>query len=196
MIEEGGRLSADEEHFIRRLQASDEEAWREFMDHYADRMLAYALRHVKNRVAAEDIVEDTFGRVVSSIKGFTYQGIPLDVWVYKIARNAVADYYRKHTGFAVLPFQEFMDTRTSSILNDPYEMAEAGDIRKVVDQAVELLAEPRRSVVRLRLFQGKTVKEASFLLGLSESNVKILLFRALADIRQNIAEKMGERHET
>lgn len=188
-------MSADEAQFIERLQASDDEAWEEFVDHYADRMLAYAFRHVKNRVAAEDIVEDTFGRVVSSIRGFTYQGIPLDIWVYRIARNTLADYYRKRTGFAVLPFQEFMDTHTSSILNDPYEMAEAGDIRKVVDEAVDILGEPRRSVVQLRLFQGKSVKEVSFLLGLSESNVKVLLFRALAEVRQSIAEKMGERYD-
>jgi DNA-directed RNA polymerase specialized sigma24 family protein len=84
----------DEEEFVLKLQQADEETWRQFVERFVPRMLVYALRHVKSRATAEDIAKDAISRIVSSIKGYTYQGIPLDVWVYKIERNALSDYYR------------------------------------------------------------------------------------------------------
>lgn len=186
----------DEERFVQKLQQADDEAWREFIERYVPRMLAYAMRHVKSRSVAEDIAEDTLSRVVSSIKGFTYQGIPLDVWVYKIERNALSDYYRSRTGYSILPFQEFMDVHSTGLLRDPYELAEAADTKAVVYEAIENLDEPRRSVVRMRLLERKSVREVSFLLDLSESNVKVLLFRALAEVKTIIAGKMGETYGT
>jgi DNA-directed RNA polymerase specialized sigma24 family protein len=44
----------------------------------------------------------------------------------------------------------------------------------------------------MRLLEHKSVREVSFLLDLSESNVKVLLFRALAEVKTMIARKMGE----
>jgi RNA polymerase sigma-70 factor (ECF subfamily) len=186
----------DEAVFVQKLQQSDEEAWREFVERYVPRMLAYAIRHVKSRAVAEDIAEDALDRVVSSIKGFVYQGIPLDVWVYKIERNALSDYYRQRTGYTMLPFQEFMDAHSTGLLKDPYELAEAADTKAVVYEAIDRLEEPKRSVVRMRLLERRSVREVSFLLDLSESNVKVLLFRALAEIKTTIAGKMGETHDT
>jgi DNA-directed RNA polymerase specialized sigma24 family protein len=61
-----------------------------------------------------------------------------------------------------------------------------------VDDAIDHLEEPRRSVVRMRLLEHRSVREVSFLLGLGESNVKVLLFRALAEVKTMIATKMGE----
>ncbi len=188
--------NVDEAVFVQKLQQSDEEAWREFVERYVPRMLAYAIRHVKSRAVAEDIAEDALDRVVSSIKGFVYQGIPLDVWVYKIERNALSDYYRQRTGYTMLPFQEFMDTHSTGLLKDPYELAEAADTKAVVYEAIDRLEEPKRSVVRMRLLERRSVREVSFLLDLSESNVKVLLFRALAEIKTTIAGKMGETHDT
>jgi len=83
----------DEEELVLKLQQADEEAWRRFVERFAPGMLAYALRHVKSKAMAEDVAEDAISRIASSIKGFTCQGIPLDVWVYKIERNALSDYY-------------------------------------------------------------------------------------------------------
>jgi DNA-directed RNA polymerase specialized sigma24 family protein len=50
--------NVDEEGFVRKLQQADDEVWREFVEHYVPRMLAYAVRHVESRSTAEDIVED------------------------------------------------------------------------------------------------------------------------------------------
>ena len=182
----------DEEVFVLKLQQADEEAWHQFVERFGPRMLAYALRHVKSRATAEDISEDAMSRILSSMKGFTYQGIPLDVWVYKIERNALSDYYRKQTGYPTLPFQEFMDVHSTGLLKDPYELAEAADTKLVVYEAIDHLEEPKRSVVRMRLLERRSVREVSFLLNLSESNVKVLLFRALTEVKTMIAGKMGE----
>jgi RNA polymerase sigma factor (sigma-70 family) len=92
----------------------------------------------------------------------------------------------------MLPFQEFMDVHSTGLLKDPYELAEAADTKAVVYEAIDYLEEPRRSVVRMRLLERRSVREVSFLLDLSESNVKVLLFRALTKVKTMIAGKMGE----
>jgi len=132
----------DEEKFLLKLQQADEEAWRRFVERFDFSMVACALRHVKSRATAEDIAEDAMSRLVSSIKGFTYQGIPLDVWVYKIERNALLDYYRQQTGYPMFSFQEFMDVHSAGLLKDPYELAEAADTKAVVYEVTDHLEEP------------------------------------------------------
>jgi RNA polymerase sigma factor (sigma-70 family) len=92
----------------------------------------------------------------------------------------------------MLPFQEFMDVHSTGLLKDPYELTEAADTKAVVYEAIDYLEEPRRSVVRMRLLERRSVREVSFLLDLSESNVKVLLFRALTEVKTMIAGKMGE----
>ena len=92
----------------------------------------------------------------------------------------------------MLPFQEFMDVHSTGLLKDPYELAEAADTKAVVYEAIDYLEEPRRSVVRMRLLERRSVREVSFLLDLSESNVKVLLFRALTKVKTMIAGKMSE----
>lgn len=87
-----------------------------------------------------------------------------------------------------------MDGHSTGLLRDPYELAEAADTRAIILRAIDTLQEPRRAVVRLRLLEGRPVHEVAFLLGLSESNVKVLLFRALGQIRSIVADKMGEVH--
>jgi DNA-directed RNA polymerase specialized sigma24 family protein len=47
-----------EERLVRKLQQADDEAWRDFVEHYVPRMLAYAVWHAKSRFVAEDIAED------------------------------------------------------------------------------------------------------------------------------------------
>lgn len=187
-------MDLNTEELLRKLQLHDNDAWREFVEDLVPRMFAYALRHVKSRATAEDIAEETMSRVVSAIGDFTFEGVPLDVWVYKIERNVLTDYYRHHANRSMLPFEEFMDGHSTGILRDPYELAEAADTRAIILQAIDTLQEPRRAVVRLRLLEGRSVHEVAFLLGLSESNVKVLLFRALGQIRSIVADKMGGAH--
>ena len=186
----------DEEEFISKLQQADEDAWHNFVEYYMPRMVGYAARHVKSKVVAEDVAEDALIRIVTAIRKFTYQGVPLDVWVYRIERNALSDYYRRHTGYATLPFQEFMDVHSTGILKAPYELAEAADTKAIVCEAIDHLEEPRRSVVKMRLLERKPVREVAFLLDLSESNVKVLLFRALSEIKKMVGRKMGETYGT
>jgi RNA polymerase sigma factor (sigma-70 family) len=92
----------------------------------------------------------------------------------------------------MLPFQEFMDVHSTGLLKDPYELAEVADTKAAVYEAIDQLEEPKRSVVRMRLLERRSVREVSFLLDLSESNVKVLLFRALTEVKTMIAGKMGE----
>jgi DNA-directed RNA polymerase specialized sigma24 family protein len=68
-------------------------------------------------------------------------------------------------------------------------------MKAVVYEAIGHLEEPKRSVVRMRLPERRSVKEVSFLLDLSESNVKVTLFRAPTEVKTSIAGKVGEPND-
>jgi RNA polymerase sigma-70 factor (ECF subfamily) len=65
----------------------------------------------------------------------------------------------------------------------PEERLLAGEARRVVESAIEALPENQRAVITLRDIEGLSSEEACNVLGLSETNQRVLLHRARAKVR-------------
>ena len=141
-----------------------------------------ALRITLNSAEAEDIVQDTLIKVwnkrdewnkIESIEAFSLT----------ICRNLALDRNKR------------MDNRNDSLdetniekadlLSNPYEDATHKDKMDLVRKLVDRLPEKQRSCMQLRDFEGKPYKEIAEILGVTEEQVKINIFRA----RQSVKEK-------
>lgn len=59
---------------VDRLKAGDREAQKELYDRHAGRLMALCLRYVADRVAAEDVLHDSFLRLFGAIRSFEWRG--------------------------------------------------------------------------------------------------------------------------
>ena len=140
-----------------------------------------ALRITLNHEEAEDVVQDTLIKIWN--RRDSWQNIDsIEAFSLTICRNLALDRNkRKGNG------HETRDEGTANIReasSTPYEQAIRNDKIALVRQLVNMLPEKQRSCLQLRDFEGKQYKEISEILGISEEQVKVNIFRARQAIKQ------------
>lgn len=143
---------------------------------HARPLYAFVYSKVGNRETAEDITSDVFMKALSHLD-LAREEHSVVAWLYRVARNGIADYWRAGRGAAVIPFEEAYQAWQSAPLS-PH----AGQQRATARRARAVLASlpaNYRAVLTYRLLEGASVAETAQLMGLSTANVKVLQHRAL-----------------
>lgn len=163
-------------YYIQRIQAGDTACFAFLLDKYSRPVHSLILKVVKSREDAEELAQDVFMKVFRNLSSFKGDS-SFSTWVYRIAYNTAISEVRKKK-------QEFLTIEESLINNvSEEEVAEALGYTDVseqlnkLDAALALLPADERALILLFYMEEKTVEEISFICELSQSNVKIKLFR-------------------
>lgn len=140
---------------------------------YADEIFKYLFIHTQDKTLAEDLTADTFIKAWEKID--TFDGKHARAWLYKIAQNKLTDHWRKKKPLALSEEFEVSDDESASHAENVDKKLE---VAKVHD-ALASLPEAMRSVVALRFMQGYSVKQTAEALSMTESNVRVVQYRAL-----------------
>ena len=149
-----------------------------------DKLFRLALRITFDRAEAEDIVQDTLIRVWDKRDEWD-ELESVEAYCLTITRNLAIDRSQKAEAqnLELTPeTQEFPDALT------PDRELEQAEQFRLIHQLVNKLPEKQRTVLQLRDMEGKSYKEIAEIMGLTEDQVKVNLFRA----RQRIKLKYSE----
>jgi len=181
-------MNLDNEKLLVDKAKSDLEAFGKLFDAYYPAILGYSLNRTADVRAAKDITSDVFFKALKKIDGFRWQGVPFSAWLYRIANNCVADYYKRGK-----IRQIDLDGVPESVLeSSPPADAELVAAEEELDrrrQYRELhrhiikLDSRYQEVITLRFFEDKQINEIAQILGKSENTVKSLLHRGLGRLK-------------
>ncbi len=143
---------------------------------YTDDIYRFMLVHVRDSALAEDLTSDTFLKAWNKIDSFDWRHSR--GWLYAIARNTLADHWRKHKP---LPLDEKIEIPDNKPAND--EIMDKKIEAKRLVKALSTLPDEMKSVVLLRFMQNYSVRQTAESLGITESNVRVIQFRALKKLR-------------
>lgn len=149
-----------------------------------DKLFRLALRITFDRAEAEDIVQDTLIRVWNKRDEWA-ELESVEAYCLTITRNLAIDRSQKAEAqnLELTPeTQELPDALT------PDRQLEQAEQFRLIHQLVDELPEKQRTVLQLRDMEGKSYKEIADIMGLTEDQVKVNLFRA----RQRIKLKYSE----
>lgn len=146
-----------------------------------------ALRIVLNREEAEDIVQDTLVKLWERREDLN-QVENLEAFALTMARNLAID--RK----------EKMDNQHVSFDDEEHDRPDEGqggsDIQLMRQETTNFIAdiinslpEKQRTIIQLRDIEGKTYQEIATVLSISESDVKVSIFRARKEMKEKILQK-------
>jgi RNA polymerase sigma-70 factor (ECF subfamily) len=142
------------------------------------RLKGFIARHVKDKMLADDIVQDVFLKMYAKVDQLK-DGEKLTSWIYQIARNAIADHFRK-------------DSRTM-VFDDIEWESETRTLNECAEQCVkELLATlpgKYRQALELSEFEKRSQVELSKALNISYSGAKSRVQRARQMLRARVDEK-------
>ncbi|NSW45933.1 MAG: RNA polymerase sigma factor [Bacteroidales bacterium] len=136
------------------------------VDLYADALYRFVLKNIKNKEKAEDIVQDSFEKLwknkdnIDALKAKSY--------LFTTAYHGFIDIIRKEK--RLTPFEQEHENNTYQSPNP--------DIQEILHKAIDNLPTDQKAVVLLRDYEGYSYKEISEITGLSESQVKVYIFRA------------------
>lgn len=178
---------------VRKAKKGDKEAFSELVTNYSERIYNLALRILRNREDAEDVLQETFLTVLQKLDTFDGRS-NFFTWIYRIATNAsLMKLRKKRLVFAELPENPDMGPRHEEQImvdwsQDPSFNIQNEEIKKIIDTAINQLSEIYRTVFILRDIEQLSIKETSKILDISEENVKIRLRRARMFLRDKISE--------
>ena len=175
-----------EEKLIRKAIRGGASAFGSLYDHYQPMIYRFVLIKVGRREEAEDLTHEVFRNAWQNIRGYKHRGFPFSSWLYKIARNQVADYYRakkEHTSIESVDPEYF--TAPASIQFDLGVKMEIERVRI----AITKLKPEHQDIIIMRFIDDISIKEAADALEKSEGAVKLMQYRAMKELKKMISEK-------
>lgn len=172
-------------------QQGYEQALSVLITRHKDAVYTSVFMLVKDKYLAEDLFQDTFLKIVKTIKEGRYceQGKFLP-WAVRVARNLCMDHFRKSRQNVTILLPDGQDI---SALMGSMEMAPDGLERRQVQDSVRKLVEglpdEQREVIVLRIYGDLSFKEISELTGVSINTALGRMRYALINLRKLIADR-------
>jgi RNA polymerase sigma-70 factor (ECF subfamily) len=173
---------------IRRAQQGDAAVIGALYEQYRVSIFRYLYYRVGNHQTAEDLTSETFVRMLRFLRGFHPLKATFQAWLFQIAKNLVADHFRKQGNRESLELEDERLKQISSNRDDPAAVTEQGLSIQQLRSALNTLNDEQRDVIVLRFLSGLPISETARALNKSEDSIKGLQRRALATLRQALWE--------
>jgi len=168
-------IKETDEVLIKRFQDGDSAAFTELVSRYKDPLFNYVSRMLKDRVYAEDIVQETFVRVYRNRD--RYQQIAkFSTWIYTIAINLTKTELRRQNLRRFFSLSGVSDNGKALELPDPKinleKIAEDSIVGEKIKESIDQLPKTFREVIILRDIQELSYEEISKITGVPLGTVK------------------------
>ncbi len=167
---------------MRRFQRGDARAFPELVRRHRAAVFAFVLRWTQDRARAEDILQETWLKVVRASSDWSPRA-RFTTWLYTIARNACVDGARRERARAAEPLES---EPVSTESHDPERAAASSELRPVLEAAIAALPDAQREVFLLREMAGIPFHEIARMTGAPEPTVKSRMRYALEALRTRL----------
>jgi RNA polymerase sigma-70 factor, ECF subfamily len=182
----------DEKGLVERCRQGEDEAWRELVDLFGQKIYSVAYHFTLKREDAEELAQEIFLKIFENLHRFD-GGFPLAAWIVSLSRNLCIDRYRRRK--REKSFRFVTDDAVSPMLtssDDPAADALKKERTKILFSALAEIPEDLAEILVLRDLDGLAYEEIGRALALPDGTVKSRLFRA----RTEVAKKVRERQES
>ena len=156
-------------------------------DHYFPRVYNYVRYRVRDAQTTDDLTAQVFERALVSIGSYRPERAPFGAWLFGIARNAVNDHLRAQRRRRWLSLDVLRGQPSSE--PQPEDLAVHSENRTELLAAVARLSDRERDLIALKFAAGLTNRRIAKLTDLSESNVGVILYRAVQRLRAELSAK-------
>ena len=143
------------------------------VDQYSDFVYRFLLKSVRNRQAAQDLVQDSFEKLWIAHKDL--DAAKAKSYLFSCAHNAMIDIVRR---------QHSTDDLESTKNTPQSSFTQYNDVQEILEVALSKMKPEQRSVILLRDLQGYAYQEIADITGLNIAQVKVYIFRGRVFLKQ------------
>jgi len=175
------------EDLMTEVQRGDMSAFQELIQRYQKKVFRVISTYHRDPEDAMEVVQDTFLKVYTSRQTWERR-TSFSAWLYRIAINASIDRYRrgdkgKTTSLEDIVETRFQDSATVPRPRTPLDRLQAGERRRILENAIRRLPERQRAVLSLRYFAEMRLEEIAGALGCPLGTVKSNLHKAVMGLK-------------
>ena len=182
-----------DKELVMRYQAGDVSCFQILVDRYQNKVYSYIMMLVRDRQLADDLFQDTFLKIIRTIKGGAYKEEGKFIqFAMRIAHNLIIDYSRKEKRLPMVdPTKEDYDMLANARMKDPSVEERIiteqiyDDLRKMINR----LPDEQREVLNLRFYSDMSYKEIADVTNVSINTALGRMRYALINLRKIAEEK-------
>lgn len=169
----------------RTKHAVNTEAFAELYEENLPKVFQYIGYRVGNVQLAEDLTSVVFEKALSKFSSYRSDKASFSTWLLTIARNTVIDHYRVRTSQQTVVLNETVEVADGV---SPEEEVVKNEERRRLQVCLTRLSREEQEIISLKFGSELTNRRIAGMLGLSESNVGVKLFRAIGKLRDCFKE--------
>jgi len=175
----------DERRLVARLRSGDTDAFDDIYDAYRPRVFAFLLRMSRSRTVAEDLLDETWLRLVQHAHTLR-PDTRLAAWLFTVARNLYWS-YRRSSLVEEASVPELLALWPSPVpWPSPFDLAAASELQRRVERALSALSPQQREVLLLVGHEGLTPTDAAAVCGIGAEALRQRLSRARAALAEQL----------
>ena len=179
MLEQARRNPA-----LRTARRNGNDGFVETYKQYYPRLFAYIYARVGNTHQSEDIASDVFERVYLKLDSLRDRDA-LATWLFTIARNAIVSHVRKHSRETIVGHDVIseLSPATDSVESEVMHREDLAGVAR----AVRTFSQREQDIVSLKFDAELANAQIGQIMGLTEQNVRVIIFRTIRKLRKIMA---------
>ena len=187
------RPCMDDADLVAGLRRGDSHATEYAVREHAPALYRFAYYQLQNALLAEDVVSEVMARMIENIDRFVLYQAPFRAWLFRIARNLIADHYRANKRCAQVSLEQWLDAQPEK---------EPGEYDLRIDTVLDrdqlragliAITGEQREVILLHVIEGWELPEVARLLDRSLASVKGLYYRGIDSLRRALEHADNRR---
>lgn len=173
-----------------RLTESTAEAFARLYEQYLPKVFRYINYRIVDQHMAEDLTSTVFEKALTKFKTYDSEKAGFSTWIFSIARNTLIDHYRLNQKDPNVPLESALPipVENASIEENMAREEECQILQKCLHQ----LSTNEQEIISLKFGGEMTNRQIAKMIGLSESNVGIIVYRAVRKLRDSFNEWQNE----
>ncbi|WP_299261359.1 RNA polymerase sigma factor [uncultured Aquimarina sp.] len=166
-----------DQYYINQVLEGDVNAFSGLVKRYQSLVYTIVYRMIRNKEEAEEIAQDTFIKAYKSLSKYRGEA-KFSTWLYTIAYRKSLDAIKKNKRFVATELIEEISEGEVDVINDALSCLENIERKQFISDSILKLPEEESAIITLYYFEEKSVKEIKEIVGLTEDNIKIKLYRS------------------
>jgi len=183
--------SFDENILIEKALKGDVQSFELIVRNYHMMVYTLAYRVLKSKEEAEELAQDVFMKVYSSLHKFSRKS-KLSTWIYRITYNTSINKFKSQKrNIDTIEIDNSIEYNISYSPNAHHDVS-VEEKRKIINDSILKLSETERIIITLYYYEELPVKEIAEIVGISSQNVKVKLYRSRQKLMVELKDKIGQ----
>ena len=153
------------------------EEYNQAVDQFSDRIYRFILKNFRDEDRARDLVQDCYEKLWRNVRNVNFEKVKS--YLFSTAYHGMIDLIRKEKRISLMENEQ---------LPQDVHFSQYSDVGEVLYKALAMLPEVQRLVVLLRDYEGYSYEEIARIASLSESQVKVYIYRGRVFLKNVIGK--------